>query len=369
MRAFRAPSAREQITRYPDTRRDVIQHRLHLNITDLCNLRCKHCYWEAYGVSQDAPLARLETIFERFKAFAAENGETGEHVLTIGGGEPTLRADLEDILRAATRHGFVARLVTNAVSIDPARARSLAEAGLRVMQVSLDGACQATHESVRGQGTWKRTMAGIAALREAGIFVVLSYVLLPGVNLAEAPTLLDLVTELDLAGAKFARPILQGQAIKHAIAVEGDYLAAFREIVRHAHDTAYKRALLFFDPLAHGLRLDVPEWTSELPGLATDLCQCDETALVEVDAGSGAIYYCRVREKLGNIWEDDLGAIWREHPLLRSIRERRPEGACSSCAAFANCRGGCPAVVYGLTGAAIGPDGDCHKVAAHAQAV
>ncbi|HEY9721189.1 MAG TPA: radical SAM protein [Oscillatoriaceae cyanobacterium] len=346
----------------------MIQHRLHLNITDLCNLRCKHCYWEAYGVSPDAPLAKLETILERFKAFAADYGETGEHVLTIGGGEPTLRPDLDDILRAASKRGFLPRLVTNAVSIDAARARSLAEAGLRVMQVSLDGACKETHESVRGQGTWKRTMAGIEALREAGVFVVLSYVLLPGVNLDEAPTLLDLVERMNLSGAKFARPILQGQAIKHAVAVEGDYLATFRKIVRHAHETNYKRALLFFDPLAHGLRLDVPEWTSELPGLATDLCQCDETALVEVDAGSGAIYYCRVREKLGNIWEDDLGTVWREHKLLRGIRERKPEGACSSCAAWSNCRGGCPAVVYGLTGETIAPDGDCHKVAAHSGA-
>jgi len=60
----------------------------------------------------------------------------------------------------ATRRRFRVRLVTNAVSITDAMARALQKAGLKLAQVSLDGACEATHDKVRGKGNWARSMRG-----------------------------------------------------------------------------------------------------------------------------------------------------------------------------------------------------------------
>lgn len=138
-------------------------------------------------------------------------------------------------------------------------------------------------------------MRGIAALKKAGIFVVLSYVVLPGLNMEEAPQLLDLVQKLEVAGAKFARPVREGQAVLHQIGVEGDYWSAFKRILEHAGRIEYKRLLMFFDPLAHLLPIEEPRHTKGLGGLATDLCQCDNTELIEVNGSSGDVYYCRIR--------------------------------------------------------------------------
>jgi radical SAM protein with 4Fe4S-binding SPASM domain len=340
-------------------------HRLHLNVTDRCNLRCTHCYWPEYGVHGDPSVERLDQIFQHFKRFTASRGETGSHVLTIGGGEATLRSDLEEIIRLACARGFDVRLVTNAVNIDRARAASLADAGLRFVQVSLEGATCETHEGVRGNGTWGRTMRGIEAFKDTGLPQVLSYVLLPGVNLAEAPALLDLATQLGVAGVKFARPIEAGQAPKNGLgheAREGDFWKTFLAIVQHAHATDYQRLLLFFDPLAHLLPVVTPQASATLGGLGTDLCQCDLTELVEIDAGSGDITYCRVRATLGNIWRDDLAEVWRTHPVLTAIRGRTPEGACKGCSVVTQCRGGCPAVVTARTGDPLAQDEDCTRV-------
>jgi radical SAM protein with 4Fe4S-binding SPASM domain len=130
--------------------------------------------------------------------------------------------------------------------------------------------------------------------------------------------------------------------------------------VKHANEIRYKRLLLFFDPLAHLLPLE--QRTDGLWGLATDLCQCDNTELIEVDGGSGNIYYCRIRALLGNIWKDDLVKLWENHPMLIGLRRKSPEGACNGCSAWKSCRGGCPAVVYGNTGQAMLQDPDCHRV-------
>jgi radical SAM protein with 4Fe4S-binding SPASM domain len=338
------------------------QHRFHLNVTEKCNIRCVHCYWEEYGKHPDPSLETIDSILHKFNELGKAYGERHRHVLTIGGGEPTIRKDLEQIIKLAVRRRFQVRLVTNGVLIDEARARSLRKAGLKVAQVSLDGACEATHDKVRGKGNWARSMRGIEAFKKAGVFVVLSYVLLPGMNMDEAPLLLDLVQKLKVAGAKFARPVKEGQAILHKVTIQGDYWGAFKGILDHANQIRYKRLLMFFDPLAHLLPIEEPKRTRGLWGLATDLCQCDNTELIEVNGSSGDVYFCRIRHKLGNIWKDDLVKLWQSHPVLVGLRRKTPQGACNGCSAWKSCRGGCPAVVYGNTGLTILQDQDCHKV-------
>ena len=73
--------------------------------------------------------------------------------------------------------------------------------------------------------------------------------------MSEAPQLLDLAQRLGVAGAKFARPVREGQALIHNVAIEGDYWTALNRIVDHATGIRYKRLLMFFDPLAHLLRV------------------------------------------------------------------------------------------------------------------
>ena len=109
----------------------------------------------------------IDQILTKFKALGKAYGERSRHILTIGGGEPTVRKDLNDIIRLAVRRRFRVRLVTNAVVIDDRLARSLRKAGLTIAQVSLDGACEATHDKVRGKGNWARSMRGIEALKKA----------------------------------------------------------------------------------------------------------------------------------------------------------------------------------------------------------
>jgi mycofactocin biosynthetic radical S-adenosylmethionine protein MftC len=338
------------------------QHRFHLNVTEKCNLRCVHCYWEEYGKNPDPSLETVGKILDQFKQLASSYFENRRHMLTLGGGEPTLRADLEQIIQLAVRRGFRVRLVTNATSLDQERALSLRKSGVEVAQVSLDGATEQTHDRVRGRGNWQRSMAGIQALKRARVFTVLSYVLLPGINMEEAPTLLDLARTLRVAGVKFARPVREGQAAVNAIRIQGDYLGTFRRILDHAQAIRYRRLLLFFDPLAHLLPVEASRKVAGLWGLATDLCQCNNTELIEVNGGSGDVYYCRIRAKLGNLWETPLPELWHHHTLLNQIRRKTPNGSCKKCGVWDGCRGGCPAVVYGNTGQVLLQDADCSEV-------
>src|SRR5438552_3910294 len=94
------------------------KHRLHINITDRCNLRCKHCYWPSYGQQLDPSLSVINHILLQFKRFARYYHEQGTHIVTLGGGEPTLRSDLGQIVALCKKRGFTVRLVTNATKLD-----------------------------------------------------------------------------------------------------------------------------------------------------------------------------------------------------------------------------------------------------------
>ncbi|HQF87292.1 MAG TPA: radical SAM protein [Acidobacteriota bacterium] len=339
-------------------------HRFHLTLTERCNARCAHCYWDAAGVHADPGLDRVAQILSEFRRFARAHGERGRRILTLSGGEPTLRDDLKAVIRLARRRGFRVRLATNAMALDAARARSLRQAGLRMVQVSVDGAEPATFEQVRGPGSWAPTRAGIEALRDAGLFVILSLVLLPEANLEEAPRLLDLTRTLGVAGAKFARPVHAGEAARYDLAGAADYWDAYRRILAHAREIGYRRPLLLFDPLAHRLVARHPDLTRGLWGLDTALCRCERTELVEVNGATGDVYYCRLRQPLGSLDRDDLVGLWRTHPALEAIRRRSPAAACAACPAWAGCRGGCPAVTHGRTGVVANQDTDCPAVSA-----
>ena len=130
-------------------------HRFHLNVTERCNIRCIHCYWEEYGKNADPSLETIGRILKSFKDLGRAHGGAGG-TSDIGGGEPTIRKDLEDIISLAVKRRFRVRLVTNGVTVTDARARSLKKAGLKIAQVSLDGACEETHDRIRGKGNWGR---------------------------------------------------------------------------------------------------------------------------------------------------------------------------------------------------------------------
>ena len=119
----------------------------------------------------------------------------------------------------------------------------------------------------------------------------------------------------------------------------------------------YRRFYIFCDPLAHLLPFYVPALMKGLWGVATDMCNCSNTELIEINGSTGDIYYCRHREKLGNIRDGEIKELWENHPLLKKIRQREPSDFCKDCPVWNECLGGCPAI-KGLTGEG---DRDCPR--------
>ena len=125
------------------------------NLTFRCNLRCKYC-----GAC-DAPSDELNT--ESVKAGLDGLTTLGTRWVTFGGGEPLLRKDLGEIVQHAKEKGFQVYLSTNGSLLS--KNRGILEYVDHV-NLSLDGPAS-VHDAVRGKDAFKRTLEGIAVVRES----------------------------------------------------------------------------------------------------------------------------------------------------------------------------------------------------------
>jgi MoaA/NifB/PqqE/SkfB family radical SAM enzyme len=114
-------------------------------LTYRCNARCAICsYWKNPGKPTDE--LTLRDITEGLdRAFGY-----GTRFVNFTGGEPTLRADLEDIVAAASTRGMWTSMVTNGSRLTPARIRALKDAGLDNLLISFDSLTPGVHDDHRG---------------------------------------------------------------------------------------------------------------------------------------------------------------------------------------------------------------------------
>lgn len=128
---------------------------LHIEVTKKCNARCNFCdYWKNKG--NEKRLDDYSLIVKKFDPL---------HI-TITGGEPLLRRDLENIIHGITsKNRFVyINCITNGILLNEDRAKRLWNAGLTQLSISLDFP-DSRHEAMRNvTGLWKHIRGLIKTL-------------------------------------------------------------------------------------------------------------------------------------------------------------------------------------------------------------
>lgn len=158
----------------------VIQNRnlpnmMSLAVNDECDAHCQHCSFFT-GVD-DKSRATLTTAQARQVIHDAQ--DLGISVLNLVGGEPLLRDDLPEIIRAVDKDLTTTVLFTNGSRLAE-RVVDLRKAGLDSVYVSLDFADAERHDRFRGApGLFQQATAGIQAARSRGLSVGISCTMTP----------------------------------------------------------------------------------------------------------------------------------------------------------------------------------------------
>jgi len=133
-----------------------------LAVTNRCPMNCWHCY-NAGREETDVPLEVLRRV-------ARELQDLGTAVVTLTGGEPLIRDDLEEIADAFDERTSLV-LGTTGLGLTAGRADALARAGIAAVGVSLDSADRAEHDRLRGMpGAFDAALAALETAGDAGLY-------------------------------------------------------------------------------------------------------------------------------------------------------------------------------------------------------
>jgi MoaA/NifB/PqqE/SkfB family radical SAM enzyme len=126
--------------------------RLVIELTNRCNLRCGHCFQERHAATGELSAAVLEKLVR-------EGKDCGIEQVSFTGGEPTLHRRFRAIVDAFAAAGYRFSFVTNGATF-PRLYPFLSKHREHFAGVtfSLDGAREATHDALRGAGSYRQVL-------------------------------------------------------------------------------------------------------------------------------------------------------------------------------------------------------------------
>ena len=288
-------------------------HELWLHTNNSCNLACAHCLVSS-GPGETPGLSP-----ETLRKVVREALALGVERFYLTGGEPFLRPDIGDVLRAITEEGGGEAIVlTNATLFRGPRGAFLH--GLsreRVkFQVSVDGAGPKTNDRIRGEGTFGKALDGARLLSDLGFEISLTTVV-TGQNLSELPELTRLAAN---AGAK-SQHLMWSHRRGRAKESDNGFFPDVEEILVALFSTADEAARL-------GIALDnleaVRRRVDGQPGVKYDLGNAGWDSLCVYADGTvypSAALAAHPPVACGRITDKALAAILEESPVLARFRD------------------------------------------------
>jgi len=333
-------------------------------ITRKCNLNCKHCYSDAADLPARDELSTVEA-----KGLLDDLSKWGIKLLIFDGGEPLCREDFFEIAKYASEKGMRTVVGSNGLLIDTKTADRMKNAGVQAIQISIDGAKPATHDSFRGEdGAFDKAMQGVEACKKAGLPFQLGMVIrrqsLPEISDmlrlavesgANAAELFDLV-QVPRVRRECLDEILSKSERKNVMELLAESQRDCPIVIRLPGCPMYPLILKQrnIQPKhfpAHLLRR-IPYYDR---GCAAGMPSGYVTILP-----NGDVIPCMLLQvKLGNIREESIIRIWEDSPVLAKLRSRELlEGECGKCIHRDVCAG-CRGRAYEETGNMLASDPGC----------
>lgn len=162
------------------------------NLTDACNLKCKHCYQRA-GLQKPDELSTLEKL-----RVVEELADAGVVSIAFSGGEPLMARDFFEVAMKIKERGMHLAIATNGTLITRDLAKKLRSLGVDYVEVSLDFPDPERHDEFRGvDGAFEKTLQGIRNCVTEGIYTCIATTV-TRLNFQEVPKIIELARKLNV---------------------------------------------------------------------------------------------------------------------------------------------------------------------------
>lgn len=178
---------------------------IHWEVTNACNLRCKHC------LPMSGPPRPGELTTEEATAALETFEAAGASKVYFTGGEPFSRHDYPVLLARVAALGMRTFVITNATLLSEAMLETIKRCSVE-LGISLDGADEATNDAIRGSGSFQKAIGALRRCRDNGIPTTL-YVTVTAANVGQLDAFARLAREQRCRVVHFSEVTIAGRAL------------------------------------------------------------------------------------------------------------------------------------------------------------
>jgi radical SAM protein len=335
-------------------------------VTRACALKCLHCRADAIPHRDPSELSTAEAF--KFIEDVRTFGDPPP-LLIVTGGDPMRRPDLTELVRHAVDVGLTVALTPSGTAAATfSRLEALQKAGLSRVAVSLDGPDAATHDAFRQvRGSYDWTMRIIDSARTLGLPLqinsTVSRMTLPTLHamarrVREFPIVLWAVFFLVQTGRGGGLDQITAEECEDVLAFLADLSRDVPFGIKTTEAPHYRRVL---QQRVAG-RPPLPRagvFTGRGPHLRAPRGVTDGNGFLFVDHRGQITPSGFLPIDCGNVRDDSVVGVYREHELFVSLREPDAlEGKCGRCEFRTTC-GGSRSRAYAATGSALASDPLC----------
>jgi MoaA/NifB/PqqE/SkfB family radical SAM enzyme len=156
-----------------------------MDVTEVCNLACTHCPHPSFKVSPHYAARQLDPgLNAKMVDEVRQHGQgRTQYIRYASNGEPLAHPHAYDMIDEAVRHsGVYVTLTTNGTIMNEKRTTRLLEAGVHMIDISIDAFRPETYARIRRNGTLAVTVANVLRLirwvreSQAATKIVVSFV-------------------------------------------------------------------------------------------------------------------------------------------------------------------------------------------------
>ncbi len=333
----------------PSIMKDTFHIQWH--ITNLCNLRCIHCYHDDFSKNQDRSPEDLKAMFLNISNFLQE--ENKDLVIDITGGEPFLYKDWKELFSYLYKNLCVKELgiITNGLFLDEEILNFLKDFPDTKLKISAEAFEKETFEKFRGKGNFEKFIKTINLLKEKNFEKTLMFTIMEQ-NVSEVEKLFHFIEEYKIKHFIVERFIPWGEGrkiISQVVSLE-NWIKTIKILL---NKTGIEEDIYPLIPYK-GFRVTKENGAFELYG-SPCIVGTDGIAVMP----DGSVFPCRrFPLKIGNLLKESLHDIWNNSQVLKKLRDRKNlKGKCLGCK-IKDCTG-CRALAFAMAGDYMAEDPLC----------
>lgn len=312
---------------------------IQLNITNKCNLNCKHCFNNS-GNKDKYELTNQE-VFNILEYFLSKSIVC----ITFGGGEPLMHKNIFDFIKYAKERNGRVTILSNGLLINKNIANKLCDSGVNRVRISLDGSNERINDFIRSRGSFNGATKALKNLLSTKISDIAVMTSVNKYNFNDLENIVKLLIKIGVKDVKFIPTVLGGRAVKKFkdYILEGNFMKLLlekkSELLKKYKDHIY-------------ISVDSPLEAILFKNDINKLKNYGPCLIGRVFLGikpNGDIFICPMLDNviIGNIRKDDIKKVWRNSEILNKVRDLNLlKGKCKDCKLKPYCGGGCRAISY-----------------------